>query len=135
MQARKHDVASVHELEVFGPCATLIPYDGKAETATELMNLGGGCLVGSVYSDDKKFLRELIPGIAPWHGRVWVGSEKTMGHALGPGAVLPGAIHGGPGRAGGGEELGGMRGLMPYLQRTALQGDRSIVGRTFGSGE
>lgn len=135
LQARKHDVASVHELEVFGPCATLVPYDGKAETATELMNRGGGCLVGSVYSDDKKFLRELIPGIAPWHGRVWVGSEKTMGHALGPGAVLPGAVHGGPGRAGGGEELGGMRGLTPYLQRTALQGDRSIVGRTFGAGE
>ena len=63
----------------------------------------------------------------------WVGSEKTMGHALGPGAVLPGAIHGGPGRAGGGEELGGLRGLSPYMQRTAIQGDRSIVGRKFGS--
>ena len=56
-----------------------------------------------------------------------------MGHALGPGAVLPGAIHGGPGRAGGGEELGGMRGLQPYLQRTAVQGDRALIGRQFGS--
>lgn len=132
LQAKDTSAQILHELEVFGPCATILPYDGKVETAVELMNKGGGCLVASAYSDDKKFVRELVTGIAPWHGRVWVGSEKTMGHALGPGAVLPGSIHGGPGRAGGGEELGGLRGLMPYLQRTAVQGDRSVVGRTFG---
>lgn len=132
LQARDNDAAILHKLEVFGPCATILPYDGKAETAIDLINRGGGCLVASAYSDDKKWLRELVTGIAPWHGRVWVGSEKTMGHALGPGAVLPGSIHGGPGRAGGGEELGGLRGLTPYLQRTAVQGDRAIVGRNFG---
>ena len=135
LQAKDTQAAVLHELEVFGPCATLLPYDGTAATAVDLVNRAGGCLVSSAYSDDKKFLTSLISGIAPWHGRVWVGSEKTMGHALGPGACLPGAIHGGPGRAGGGEELGGMRGLQPYLQRTAIQGDRSIVGRTFGADE
>ena len=135
LQARNNDAQLLHELEVFGPCATILPYDGKAETAVDLINRGGGCLVASAYSDDKKWISDVVAGIAPWHGRVWVGSEKTMGHALGPGAVLPGAIHGGPGRAGGGEELGGLRGLQPYLQRTAIQGDRSVVGRSFGSPE
>lgn len=135
LQAKDNDAEILHELEVFGPCATILPYDGKVETAVDLVNRAGGCLVSSAYSDDKKFVASYVGGIAPWHGRVWVGSEKTMGQALGPGAVLPGAVHGGPGRAGGGEELGGMRGLMPYLQRTAVQGDRSIVGRTFGADE
>ncbi|MEC7584765.1 MAG: 3,4-dehydroadipyl-CoA semialdehyde dehydrogenase [Planctomycetota bacterium] len=125
----------LHELEVFGPCATLVPYSGVAEDAAELCNRGGGCLVASVYSDDKKFIDPLVRGIAPWHGRVWVGSEKTHGQALGPGAVLPHSIHGGPGRAGGGEELGGLRGLALYLQRTALQGDRALLTRLFGSSE
>src|SRR5690606_23024394 len=135
LQARANRPALLHDLEVFGPCAPILPDDGTAATATDLMNRGGGCLVASAYSDDKQFVTELVTGIAPWHGRIWVGSEKTMGHAIGPGAVLPGAIHGGPGRAGGGEELGGLRGLQPYLQRTAVQGDRSVVGRAFGSEE
>ena len=121
----------LHELEVFGPCATVIAYDGSAAQAIELVNRGGG-LVASVYSDDREFVEQVVAGIAPWHGRVWLGSEKTQGQALGPGAVLPHTIHGGPGRAGGGEELGGLRGLMPYLQRTAVQGDRAVVERGFG---
>ena len=87
LQARNNDTSFLHELEVFGPCATILPYDGKVATAVDLMNRGGGCLVASAYSDDKKFVEELVTGIAPWHGRVWVGSEKTMGHALSPGAV------------------------------------------------
>ncbi|MFO0277289.1 MAG: aldehyde dehydrogenase, partial [Planctomycetota bacterium] len=98
----------------------------------DLVNRGGGGLVSSVYSDDRDFVENVVTGIAPWHGRVWLGSEKTHGQALGPGAVLPATIHGGPGRAGGGEELGGVRGLMPYLQRTAIQGDRAVVDRGFG---
>ena len=135
LQARDSGADTLHELEVFGPCATILPYDGKAATAAELANRGGGSLVASCYSDDKQFVRDVVQGIAPWHGRVWIGSEKTDGHALGPGAVLPGAVHGGPGRAGGGEELGGLRGLSPYLQRTAVQGDRAVVGRQFGATE
>jgi len=118
---------------VFGPCATIIPYSGAASDATGFCNRGGGGLVASIYSDDRSFVEQVVLGIAPWHGRVWLGSEKTHGQALGPGAVLPASIHGGPGRAGGGEELGGLRGLMPYLQRTAIQGDRAVVAKLFGN--
>jgi oxepin-CoA hydrolase/3-oxo-5,6-dehydrosuberyl-CoA semialdehyde dehydrogenase len=122
----------LHALEVFGPCATLIGYSGAASDAVALCNRGGGGLVASVYSDERPVVESVVAGIAPWHGRVWLGSEKTHGQALGPGAVLPQSVHGGPGRAGGGEELGGMRGLQFYLQRTAVQGDRAVVGRAFG---
>ncbi|MCB9887197.1 MAG: 3,4-dehydroadipyl-CoA semialdehyde dehydrogenase [Planctomycetes bacterium] len=132
LRAKDPAAPVLHELEVFGPCATIVPYSGKVEEVVDLCNRGGGGLVASAYSDDRKFLEPLVHGIAPWHGRVWVGSEKTHGQALGPGAVLPATIHGGPGRAGGGEELGGLRGLMPYMQRTAIQGDRAIIGRAFG---
>lgn len=132
LRAKHADAAVLHELEVFGPCATVIPYSGRVTDAVALCNRGGGGLVASAYSDDKQFIEQLVLGIAPWHGRVWLGSEKTQGQAIGPGAVLPASIHGGPGRAGGGEELGGLRGLHPYMQRTATQGDRAIVGKLFG---
>jgi oxepin-CoA hydrolase/3-oxo-5,6-dehydrosuberyl-CoA semialdehyde dehydrogenase len=111
-----------HELEVFGPCATILPYSGSADEAIELVNRGGGGLVASLYSNDKAWSDAVTLGIAPWHGRVWVGSDRTAGQALAPGMVLPAALHGGPGRAGGGAELGGLRGLEPYFQRTAVQG-------------
>jgi oxepin-CoA hydrolase/3-oxo-5,6-dehydrosuberyl-CoA semialdehyde dehydrogenase len=130
--ARDAWASVLHELEVFGPCATIVPYSGAVEDAVGLCNRGGGALVASLYSDDRAFVETLVLGIAPWHGRIWLGSEKTQGQALGPGAVLPATVHGGPGRAGGGEELGGLRGLAPYLQRTAVQGDRAVVARTFG---
>jgi 3,4-dehydroadipyl-CoA semialdehyde dehydrogenase len=134
LRAKSGDAPVLHELEVFGPCATIVPFSGAAADAVELCNRGGGGLVASAYSDDRAFVQQLVSGIAPWHGRIWLGSEKTHGQALGPGAVLPATIHGGPGRAGGGEELGGLRGLHPYLQRTALQGDRAVVDREFGRG-
>jgi oxepin-CoA hydrolase/3-oxo-5,6-dehydrosuberyl-CoA semialdehyde dehydrogenase len=132
LRATDPRAAVLHELEVFGPCATLVPYDGTVATAIDLCNRGGGGLCASAYSDERAFVEALVAGIAPWHGRIWLGSEKTMGQATPPGAVLPATIHGGPGRAGGGEELGGMRGLHPYLQRTAIQGDRAVVGKAFG---
>lgn len=132
LRARDSRAEVLHELEVFGPCATVLPYDGTPAQAVELCNRGGGSLVASAYSDDRGFVEPLVQGIAPWHGRIWLGSAKTQGQALGPGAVLPGTIHGGPGRAGGGEELGGLRGLALYLQRTAVQGDRAVLGRLFG---
>ncbi|MGE3175069.1 MAG: 3,4-dehydroadipyl-CoA semialdehyde dehydrogenase [Planctomycetota bacterium] len=134
LRAKDSGADVLHALEVFGPCATLMPYSGAAEEAVGLANRGGGGLVASLYSDDRAFLETLVPGIAPWHGRVWIGSEKTHGQALGPGAVLPQCVHGGPGRAGGGEELGGLRGLAPYLQRTAVQGDRALLGKVCGEG-
>lgn len=115
---------AVHEHEVFGPVLTVMPYEGDANA---LVAAGGGGLVTSVYSDDKAFLKKTILGIAPFHGRIVLGSEKVAGQAFPPGMVLPQLVHGGPGRAGGGEELGGRRGMQLYMQRTALQGDRAIV--------
>jgi oxepin-CoA hydrolase/3-oxo-5,6-dehydrosuberyl-CoA semialdehyde dehydrogenase len=88
--------------------------------------------VCSVYSDDRAFAGEMLLGIAPYHGRVFLGSEKIADHAPGPGTVLPQSIHGGPGRAGGGEELGGHRGLALYSQRTAVQGSRPILEAILG---
>jgi 3,4-dehydroadipyl-CoA semialdehyde dehydrogenase len=100
----------------------LLPYDGSAKEAVRLVRRGKGGLVASVYTDDRAFFRDAVLGIAAFHGRVVVGSAKTAGVALGPGVVLPQFQHGGPGRAGGGEELGGVRGLSLYLQRVAVQG-------------
>jgi oxepin-CoA hydrolase/3-oxo-5,6-dehydrosuberyl-CoA semialdehyde dehydrogenase len=123
---------AVHVHEVFGPVATVMPYDGTADDAARLVAAGGGGLVSSVYSDDKEFVRDAVLGIAPFHGRVTIGSSKTAAQSIPPGTVLPGLVHGGPGRAGGGEELGGRRGLAFYMQRTALQGDRALLEITTG---
>ncbi|MEO0650893.1 MAG: 3,4-dehydroadipyl-CoA semialdehyde dehydrogenase [Planctomycetota bacterium] len=122
-----------HEFEVFGPVATVLPYSGDAADAIRLVNLGGGGLVTAVYSDDAKWTEEVALGIAPWHGRVWLGSSRVEGQATPPGLVLPMSVHGGPGRAGGGEELGGLRGLDFYLQRTAVQGFQGLVQKRFGA--
>ncbi|MCA8957719.1 MAG: 3,4-dehydroadipyl-CoA semialdehyde dehydrogenase [Planctomycetes bacterium] len=124
--------AVVHGDEVFGPVATVVPYSGNAPHAIELANRGGGCLVTSVYSNETRWTEQVVLGIAPWHGRVWIGSDKTAGQAFPPGGVLPLTVHGGPGRAGGGEELGGRRGLQFYMQRTAVQGFQGMVSRSFG---
>jgi oxepin-CoA hydrolase/3-oxo-5,6-dehydrosuberyl-CoA semialdehyde dehydrogenase len=113
----------MHKDEVFGPVATLAPTSSPAA----LVRRGGGGLVCSVYSDDRDFLREYVLAVAPYHGRIYVGSEKVAGQTLGPGTVLPQLLHGGPGHAGGGEELGGLRGLQLYSQRLALQGDRALL--------
>jgi oxepin-CoA hydrolase/3-oxo-5,6-dehydrosuberyl-CoA semialdehyde dehydrogenase len=118
---------AAHTREVFGPVATIMPYDGSAAHAAFLVRAGGGGLVSTVYSDDRAFVRDLVRRIAPFHGRVTVSSSGLVGQALPPGTALPQLIHGGPGRAGGGEELGGRRGLAFYMQRVALQGDRSFI--------
>lgn len=117
---------AVHEHEVFGPVATVMPYSDVNE-AIALVVAGGGGLVTSLYSDDKELTKTAVLGIAPFHGRVVLGSSKVAGQSLPPGMALPQLIHGGPGRAGGGEELGGRRGMTFYMQRTALQGDRALV--------
>jgi 3,4-dehydroadipyl-CoA semialdehyde dehydrogenase len=120
---------AVHEHEVFGPVATLIAYD---ESPEQLVAKGGGGLVSSLYSDDAAFLESAVLGIAPYHGRVFLGHPKIE-LSPGPGTVLPQLVHGGPGRAGGGEELGGPRGLAFYLQRVALEGSRPVIQKITGS--
>jgi oxepin-CoA hydrolase/3-oxo-5,6-dehydrosuberyl-CoA semialdehyde dehydrogenase len=119
--------ASVHEHEVFGPVATVCLYSGRAEEAADLVALGEGGLVASIYSDDRDWLRAAVPAFAPLHGRLYLGSEKMAPLSPGPGTVLAQLVHGGPGRAGGGEELGGLRGMALYQQRTALEGDKSLL--------
>jgi 3,4-dehydroadipyl-CoA semialdehyde dehydrogenase len=127
------DVAAapaVHEREIFGPVVTVMPYV-NALTLINMCAKGGGSLVSSVYSDDRKFACELLAGLAPYNGRLTHGSSKVAGISPGPGTVLPGLVHGGPGRAGGGEELGGARGLCFYMQRTAIQGHSALVDKFF----
>jgi 3,4-dehydroadipyl-CoA semialdehyde dehydrogenase len=122
----------VHRHEVFGPCATVLHYDGTAADAAELVALGGGSLVSAVYTDDREYLGEFLLGAAPWNGRVLAVTAKVADETLPPGMVLPNCLHGGPGRAGGGEELGGARGLEFYTHRVAIQGDRGILGKVLG---
>ena len=133
MKSRDAKSASVvHAHEVFGPCATILPYDGSAAEACALVRKGMGGLVSSVFSDDREFTGSMIAGIAAWHGRLYLGSAKMADQSIvGPGGVLPASVHGGPGRAGGGEELGLHRGMAIYQQRTALQGDRAVLERLF----
>lgn len=122
--------SAIHEREVFAPVATLLPYDGGATEAAELNGLGGGTLVTSVYSDDGAWLAEFIASGGSATGRLYVGSEGSAG--MGSGLVMPQTLHGGPGRAGGGEELGGLVGIQLYMQRLALQGSRDMVQRLAG---
>ncbi|MCB9535106.1 MAG: 3,4-dehydroadipyl-CoA semialdehyde dehydrogenase [Myxococcales bacterium] len=119
----------VHDVEVFGPVSTILPYDGSAAQAAQIVRLGQGSLVASIYGDDKDFLRDTILGLAGWHGRIVVTDAKVADKALAPGMVLPHLLHGGPGRAGGGEELGGTRGMGLYQQRTAVQGNGPLLAR------
>ena len=127
------DAPSVHSHEVFGPVATIVPYEGPAEVV-ELVTRGRGGLVSSVYSEDAAFTTEVVMGLAPFHGRIFLGSAKIAEMSPGPGTVLPHLVHGGPGRAGGGEELGGLRGLAFYSQRVALEGSRPTIERMINPG-
>ncbi len=110
-----------HEVEAFGPVSTLMPYD-TIEDAVTIAQMGKGSLVGSVYTFDNSEARELILAAAPWHGRMLVLNRDCAGESTGHGSPLANLVHGGPGRAGGGEELGGARAVKHYMQRTALQG-------------
>jgi oxepin-CoA hydrolase/3-oxo-5,6-dehydrosuberyl-CoA semialdehyde dehydrogenase len=114
---------AVHEREVFGPVVCILPY---AEDPAPIVARGGGGLVCSLYSEDAAWLEQIVAGTAPHHGRIYIGHPKIE-LSPGPGTVLAQLVHGGPGRAGGGEELGGRRALAFYLQRVALQGSRPLV--------
>ncbi|HWM28614.1 MAG TPA: MaoC/PaaZ C-terminal domain-containing protein, partial [Woeseiaceae bacterium] len=108
-----------------------LPYETLDE-AIELARLGDGSLAGSIVTNDNDIARELVLGTAPWHGRLLVINRHCAAESTGHGSPLPHLVHGGPGRAGGGEELGGIRGVLHYMQRTALQGSPqtlSHIGR------
>jgi len=130
---RVDDIASapiVHEREIFAPVVSVLPYKDTAAVITACA-AGGGSLVSSVYSDDRNFSRDMLIALAPFNGRLTHGSSKAAGISPGPGAVPPMLTHGGPGRAGGGEELGGERGLAFYMQRTAIQGYSALLDKFF----
>jgi len=117
---------AVHNIEAFGPVSTLLPYKTTQEAA-QLANLGEGSLVGSVVSYDSKFITEVTSEIASHHGRLYFLDRECAKEATGHGSPLPQLVHGGPGRAGGGEEMGGIRGVFHYMQRTAIQGHPSVI--------
>ncbi len=91
------------------------------------MNRGGGSLVGSVVTYDPVIARKFTLAVAAWHGRLYFNNRDSMGESTGHGAPLPHMVHGGPGRAGGGEEQGGIRGVLHFMQRTAVQGSADIL--------
>ena len=129
--AREQDGAEPHEVEAFGPVSTVIPYDG-VENVVELAARGKGSLVGSVVSHDAAFVREVVTGAAPYHGRLLILDRDCAAESTGHGTPMPQLVHGGPGRAGGGEELGGIRAVRHYMQRTALQGSPSLLAALVG---
>ena len=129
------DAGVIHQHEVFGPVATVLPFDGSAGQAAELVALGGGSLVTSLYSDDEQYVADYIAAGGAYSGRLYLGSEKMAEQAPGSGVALPQSLHGGPGRAGGGEELGALHALNLYTQRVALQGSRKMVQALIGTPE
>lgn len=119
---------AVHDTEAFGPVCTVMPYRSLQE-AISLARRGEGSLVGSVVSGDDEVAMQLALGLAPYHGRLVLINRHCAGESTGHGSPLPHLVHGGPGRAGGGEELGGIRGVLHYMQRTALQGSPQTLTR------
>jgi oxepin-CoA hydrolase / 3-oxo-5,6-dehydrosuberyl-CoA semialdehyde dehydrogenase len=123
--------AAVHEVEAFGPVCTVMPYEGL-DSAVALARRGAGSLVGSVFTADDSLAARLVLGLAPFHGRLLVVNRHCAKESTGHGSPLPHLIHGGPGRAGGGEEMGGIRGVLHYLQRTAVQGTPDVLTAVTG---
>lgn len=116
----------IHEIEAFGPVSTLMPYKDIAE-AVDLSKKGKGSLCCSITTHDKKHATEFVRNAASMHGRILVLDRECAKESTGHGSPLPLLVHGGPGRAGGGEEMGGLRGVKHYMQRTAIQGHPSMI--------
>ncbi len=131
LKARQSGAAALHNVEPFGPVATVIGYS-DTEEVIRLAALGEGSLVGSVYSYDPNFVRDVVLGAAAHHGRMIVIDRDDAKSSTGHGSPLPMLVHGGPGRAGGGEELGGIRGVLHYMQRTAVQGSPRALAAVTG---
>lgn len=121
------ETPEVHAVEAFGPVTSVIGYAGDPDEAVRLAALGSGSLVATVCSNDSETVRSIATGIAAHHGRVHVLNRQTAKTSTGHGSPMPHLVHGGPGRAGGGEELGGVRAVKHYMQRTALQGSPDML--------
>ena len=127
---------SAHAVEAFGPVSTILPYENEDE-AIELARLGRGSLVGSLVTANDDEASRIVLGTAPWHGRILVLNSACAKESTGHGSPLAPLVHGGPGRAGGGEELGGSRAIRHYMQRTAIQGSPdtlTAITRQFTTG-
>lgn len=116
----------IHAVEAFGPVSTVMGYRDIGHAAA-LANRGGGSLVASVFTHDPAVARQMVEASGAYHGRLYFANRDTGKDATGHGSPLPHMIHGGPGRAGGGEEMGGIRGVMHYMQRTAIQGSPDLL--------
>ena len=117
-----------HNIEAFGPVNTVMPY-ADVDQAIQLARMGRGSLCGSLFTADDRVAREIVLGMAPFHGRLYILNRHSARESTGHGSPLPHLVHGGPGRAGGGEEMGGIRGVLHYMQRTALQGSPTTITR------
>jgi len=120
-----------HQIEAFGPVSTIISFSDTDEVI-ELAARGRGSLAGSIVTADTGFVREVVLGLAPWHGRLLVLDREDAAEATGHGSPLPVLVHGGPGRAGGGEEMGGIRGVLHHMQRTAVQASPRVLSAVTG---
>jgi len=119
---------AAHDVEAFGPVNTVMPYR-SVDDAIELAKKGRGSLVGSLFTADDRVARDVVMGTAAYHGRLVLVNRDSAKESTGHGSPLPHLVHGGPGRAGGGEEMGGVRGVLHYMQRTALQGSPTTLMR------
>ena len=117
-----------HDVEAFGPVNTVMPYT-NVDDAIALARKGRGSLCGSVFTANDDTARKVALGVAAYHGRLLMANRHTAKESTGHGSPMPQLVHGGPGRAGGGEEMGGVRGVLHYMQRTALQGSPSTLTR------
>jgi oxepin-CoA hydrolase / 3-oxo-5,6-dehydrosuberyl-CoA semialdehyde dehydrogenase len=126
-----NNAEAIHSVEAFGPVCTVVPYEGT-DGAIDLARRGGGSLAGSVFTADDQVAARLVLGLAPFHGRIVVINRQCAKESTGHGSPLPHLVHGGPGRAGGGEEMGGIRGVMHYMQRTAVQGTPDVISAVTG---
>lgn len=126
-----HGARTVHDIEAFGPVCTLMPYDGVND-AIELANRGLGSLALSIFTYNPESVRQFVLGTGAYHGRMVFIDRDSAKESTGHGSPLPMLIHGGPGRAGGGEEMGGIRGVKHYMQRTALQGHPRSLSHVVG---
>ncbi len=129
---RPFEFTQSHDVEAFGPVSTLIPYRNMDE-AIELSRMGKGSLVSSIITSDPNIATEYVMGAATYHGRILILNESCAKESTGHGSPMPLLVHGGPGRAGGGEEMGGLRGIRHYMQRTALQGSPTMITAITGS--